>query len=60
MLTALFLHGALFVGFLGVYGRWLDEEITADVCLLGLCVELLSATGLLKYAHSTDSIFYSS
>ncbi len=44
MLVALLLHGALFVGFICVYGRWLDEEITADVCLFGLLVELVSAT----------------
>ena len=60
MLGALLIHGALFVGFIGVYGRWLDEEITADVCLFGLCVELLSAAALVKYIHVTDSIFYSS
>lgn len=60
MLAALLLHGALFVGFVSVYGRWLDEEITADVCLFGLCAELLSAAALLKYIHATDSIFYTS
>jgi NADH-quinone oxidoreductase subunit L len=56
MLVALLLHGAVFVGFLCVYGRWLDEEITADVCLFGLLFELLGAVGLLRYVHTADAV----
>lgn len=58
MLTALFFHGFLVVGFLGVYGRWLDEEIVADVCLLGLVFELILAVGLAQYLQVTDSVFF--
>lgn len=58
MLTALLLHGALFVGFVCIYGRWLDEELTADVCLFGLLVELCVALVVSKYAHALDALFY--
>ncbi len=58
MLTALLVHGVFFVGFLTIYGRWLDTEITADVCLFGLLVELLSAAFLLKYVHALDCFFF--
>jgi hypothetical protein len=58
MLTALLVHGAIIVSFIGVYGRWLDEEIVADVCLLGLLVELLVASGLGQYLQATDMVMY--
>lgn len=56
MLVALLLHGVIFVSFVCVYGRWLDEEITVDVCLFGLLFELAGATALLRYVHTVDSV----
>lgn len=46
------------VMFLIAYGRWLGEELVADVCLVGLLIELLAVTLLTRYAHVTDSMFY--
>lgn len=57
MVTALLLHGLVFVGFLALYGRWLDDEATADVCFFGLCCELLCASGLVQYVHALDTTF---
>lgn len=58
MLLALMLHGVFFVGFICTYGRWLDEEITADVCLFGLLFELVTASCFVKYVHALDCVFY--
>ena len=58
MLAALFVHGILVVVFLGLFARWLDEEISADVCLFGLVVELSASLFFVKYLQVTDSIFF--
>jgi formate hydrogenlyase subunit 3/multisubunit Na+/H+ antiporter MnhD subunit len=58
MLVALLFHGTLFVSFICVYGRWLDEELVADVCLFGLLVELIAALGLHKYLSSADAVYH--
>jgi len=52
------LHGIVFVSFLSVFGRWLDEEVVADVCLLGLLFELFVGTMSVQYLNVTDAIFY--
>jgi len=54
----LLLHGMLVVFFLSAFGRWLDEEIVADVCLFGLLMELLIAALLARYVQVTDAVFY--
>jgi hypothetical protein len=58
MLAALLLHGALLVGFVSCYGRWLDEEAVADVCLFGLVCETVVASFLTQYLHSLDASFF--
>ena len=58
MLAALLVHGILIVSFLGIFSRWLDEEISADVCLFGLVVELAASFYFVKYLQATDSIFF--
>ncbi len=58
MIAALLFHGFILVFFLGLYGRWLDEEVVADVCLLGLLLELLVAAVTTQYIHVTDTIFF--
>lgn len=36
----------------------MDEEISADLCLFGLVVELLASIFFIKYLQVTDSIFF--
>jgi len=58
MLASLFLHGIFVVGFIFFFGRWLDDEITADVCLFGLVFELIYALMLTRYTQITDCVLY--
>lgn len=55
MLAAALFHGILIVGALIVYGRWLDEEISGDICLYGLLCELVFAAAASNYFSVTDS-----
>jgi NADH:ubiquinone oxidoreductase subunit 5 (subunit L)/multisubunit Na+/H+ antiporter MnhA subunit len=58
MLLSLLLHGVVVVSFLGVYGRWLDEEVVADMCLVGLIFELITAALTTQYLQTTDAVFF--
>lgn len=58
MLGATLLHGALFVGAIVLYGRWLDDEAVGDVCLYGLACELILAMMALSYFGVTDSLLF--
>lgn len=54
MLSALCLHGVVLVLLTGVYNRWFDDELTADLCLAALLVELVSVLFVTRYLSSTD------
>jgi hypothetical protein len=58
MLSALLVHGFLVVCFLGLFARWLDEEIAADICFFGLFAELLASFFFIKYLQITDAVFF--
>lgn len=58
MLAGLLLHGALLVGFLLVYARWLDDAVIGDVCLVGLATELAGVLSLGHYAQAVDCVFF--
>lgn len=58
MLAALLIHGFILVAFLGFYSRWLDEELVADLCFLGLLFELLVGSVFTQYVHVTDAVFF--
>lgn len=56
MLSALCLHGVLLVLLTGLYNRWLDDELTADICLVALLVELLGVLFAARYSAVTDAM----
>ena len=58
MLSALIFHGILFVSFLLVYGRWLDDELLAEVCLFSLIFELVATLLFSRYIQVTDGVFF--
>lgn len=58
MLAGLLLHGMFLVSFLLVYSRWFDDALTAEVCFLGLVLELGGALLLAHYAQATNCIFF--
>ena len=55
MLAMGMLHGALVVGMLAFYGRWVDEEALGELCLYGLVMELFLALALANFFGVTDS-----
>ena len=58
MLAAALLNGMLVVSLLLLYSRWLDTEITADVCLYGLLAELGFSLLCLSYFGATDGFLF--
>lgn len=58
MIPALTFQGFFLVLFTFLYIRWADLELAADICLLGLIVELVVSTILVQYVTSVDCIFY--
>jgi NADH-quinone oxidoreductase subunit L len=60
MLAGLFLHGALLVGLLTAYGRWLDDTLCSELCLIGLVFELGGALLLAHYVQDVDCALFCS
>lgn len=58
MLAAALINGILVVVLLFSYSRWLDTEVTADVCLYGLLAELGFATLVTGYFGATDGLLF--
>lgn len=58
MLACLGLHGFFVVSLVFFYIRWSDVETAADLCLLGLLVELVAAPLLVQYVLTADCVFF--
>jgi formate hydrogenlyase subunit 3/multisubunit Na+/H+ antiporter MnhD subunit len=58
MLACLGLHGFILVTLVGFYVYWSDVEVAADVCFLGLLLELAGVAILTRYVLATDCIFF--